>query len=105
MAEYFEEVWGFLAGRSFVYLAPLNSIASRINGFTLHAWGEIAWNKASASGDMRVQSGNNGTRNMSSMGAKTEVCRWIFILEVEAVGAEILGVLEENTTESARRNG
>ena len=33
------------------------------------------------------------------------MCRWIFIDEVEAVGAEILGILEENTTKAARRKG
>ena len=54
---------------------------------------------------MTVQAGNSGSRDMSSMASKTEVSRWIFIDEVEALGAETLGILEENTTESSRRKG
>ena len=80
-------------------------MASRINGFTVHAWGEIPWFKSSATGNVTVQTGNSGSRDMSSMGSKTEVCRWMFIDEVEALGAEILGILEENTTKAARRKG
>ena len=80
-------------------------MASRINGFTVHAWGEIPWCKSSSTGNMTVQAGNSGSRDMSSMASKTEVCRWIFIDEVEALGAETLGILEENTTEASRRKG
>ena len=80
-------------------------MAARINGFTVHAWGEIPWFKSSATGSVTVRTGNSGSRDMSSMGSKTEVCRWMFIDEVEALGAEILGILEENTTEAARRKG
>ena len=72
MAEYFEEVWGWVAGRHYVYLAPLNSMAARINGFTVHAWGEVPWCKSSATGNMTVQTGNSGSRGMSSMASKTE---------------------------------
>ena len=83
----------------------LNSMASRINGFTVHAWGEIPWCKSSSSGTMTVQAGNSGSRDMSSMASKIEVCRWVFIDEVEALGAETLGILEENTTEASRKKG
>ena len=80
-------------------------MAARINGFTVHAWGEIPWCKSSSTGNMTVQAGNSGSRDMSSMASKTEVCRWVFNHEVEALGAETLGILEENTTEASRRKG
>ena len=38
------------------------------------------------------------------MGAKCEVCRWVLIDEIEAVGAEILGELAENMAAAARRS-
>ena len=50
-----------------------------------------------------MQTGSGGSQDMSSMAAKMELCRWLFIDEVEAVGAEILGSVEQNTSEAARR--
>ena len=31
------------------------------------------------------------------------LCRWVFVDEVEALGAEILGIMEQHTSEAARR--
>ena len=73
-------------------------MASRINAFTVHAWGEIPWFKSSATGNVTVQTGNSGSRDMSSMGSRTEVCRWIFIDEVEALGAEAFEELEQTVS-------
>ena len=68
----------------------------------VHSWAEVEWRKAGPKGGMPIQMGNkNG--DMSSMAAKMELCRWLFIDEVEAVGAEILGVMEQHTSEAARR--
>ena len=39
------------------------------------------------------------------MASKIEVCRWVFVDEVEALGAETLGILEENITEASRKKG
>ena len=80
----------------FVYLAPLNSMASRINGFTVHSWGEVGWCKANPQGGGHIQTGTKDSQQMSSMVAKMELCRWLFVDEVEVVGAEILGTLEQN---------
>jgi hypothetical protein len=98
LAEYFQEVWGWEQGVHFVYLAPLNSMAARINGFTVHSWGEIPWSMDSPQGGMTLRSGSSDSRNMSSMGSKCEHCHWLFIDECEAVGAEDLCTLEQNTT-------
>jgi hypothetical protein len=101
LAEYFEKIWGWEAGVNFVYLAPLNSMASRINGFTVHSWGEIAWCMESPTGPMTLCSGRSDSRDMSSMAAKLEHLKWLFIDESEAVGAGHLGTLEENVSQAA----
>ena len=89
-------------GEQFVFLAPLNSMAARINGSTVRSWAEVEWRKAGPKGGLNIQMGNkNG--DLSSMAAKMELCRWLFIDEVEAVGAEILGVMEQHIGEAARR--
>ena len=38
---YFEDVWGWTLGNEFVFLAPLNSMASNCGGVTVHSWGKI----------------------------------------------------------------
>ena len=38
---YFEDVWGWTLGNEFVFLAPLNSMASNCGGATVHSWGKI----------------------------------------------------------------
>ena len=103
LSEYFQEVWSWRPGVQYVFLAPLNSMASRINGSTVHSWAEVQWCKASPMGGMHVQTGSKNGQDMSSMAAKMELCRWLFIDEVEALGAEILGNVEQNTSEAARR--
>ena len=103
LAEYFQQVWGWTKGVQFIYLAPLNSMAARIGGFTVHSWGEVPWIKESPIGSVTMGSGQADLRNMSSMAAKCEVARWLFIDEAEAVGAENFGILEQHTAEAARK--
>ena len=78
-------------------------MASRINGNTLHSWAEVEWCKSSPKGGMHIKTGSKDGQDMSSMAAKMSLCRWLFVDEVEAVGAEILGILEQNTCEAAKR--
>jgi hypothetical protein len=40
---YFQEVWLWVEGREFSFLAPLNSMASNIGGSTVHSWGGISF--------------------------------------------------------------
>ena len=40
---YFEEVWQHKKGQEFVFLAPMNSMASNIGGSTVHSWGQIGF--------------------------------------------------------------
>ena len=103
LSEYFQEVWGWRHGTQFVFLAPLNSMAARINGYTVHSWAEVQWDKNGPKGSTHMQTGNKDSQDMSSMAAKMELCRWLFVDEVEAVGAEIIGVMDQNTSDAARR--
>ena len=78
-------------------------MAARIGGFTVHSWGEVPWIKESPIGSVTMGSGQADLRNMSSMTAKCEVARWLFIDEAEAVGAENFGIPEQHTAEAARK--
>ena len=97
LAEYFQRVWGWAKGVHFIYLAPINSMAPRIGGSTVHSWGEVPWIKESPIGSVTMGSGQADLCNMSTMAAKCEVERWLLIDEAEAVGAETFGILEQHT--------
>jgi hypothetical protein len=70
LAQYFQEVWSWEQGVHFVYLAPMNSMAARINGSTVHSWGEVPWAMDGPSGTMTMASGSTDLRDMSSMSTK-----------------------------------
>ena len=103
LAQYFQKVWGWTHGIQYVFLAPLLTMAARISGFTVHSWGEIQWCKEGPKGSMQVLPGTTDGKGMSTMAAKMELCRWLFVDEVEAVGAEIIGIMEQHTSDAARR--
>ena len=68
----------------------------------MHSWAEVEWCKSITKGGMHIKTGGKDGQDMSSMAAKMELCRWLFIDEVEAVGAETLGSVDQNTSEAAR---
>ena len=86
LAQYFQNVWGWTHGIQYVFLAPLLTMAARINGFTVHSWGETQWCKEGPKGSMQVLPGTTDGKGMSTMAAKMDLCRWLFVDEVEAVG-------------------
>ena len=77
--------------------------ASRLDGSTIHSWGEILWQKEGPGGSAAVGGAHCQKQDMSSMASKCELCRWVLIDEIEAVGAEILGELADNMTAAARQ--
>ena len=91
---YFTEVWELQHPDDFALLAPLNSMASNIGGSTLHSFGRIAF---------KDNRGNfvNTTRQRENEETSTLSYRWnkrrgLFIDEIEAVGADVLGHLATN---------
>ena len=94
VSSYFENVWQYTLGREFVFLAPLNSMASNIGGATVHSWGQIIWKDKR--GNLMVPANRAQLDEIPALSTKCGALRWIFIDEVEAVGAELLGQLEHN---------
>jgi len=103
LQSYFEEVWGWKAGVHFIFLAPMNTMAARLDGQTVHSWGEVEWQTDGPGGGFNLGRRKNQAGDMSSMGAKTELLRFILLDECEATGASVLGQLQEHTAEAARR--
>ena len=91
---YFEQVWNWTLGVQFDFVAPLNSMASNINGKTVHSWGQVGFK------DRRGMTINMGKRSASeevpSMAIKANATRFLFIDEIEATGADTIGSLEHN---------
>ena len=99
---YFEDVWGWKAGVHFVFLAPFNTMAARLNGDTIHSWGEVEWEADGPGGGNVRGGGKSGKGCMSSMAAKMELLRFVLIDEIEAAGASLLGKLQQHMAEAAR---
>ena len=94
LRSYFQQVWQWVEGREFVYIAPLNSMASNIGGSTVHSWGQIAFKDKRGVQIRPQQSLDSDTSETMSM--KCGALRFLLTDEVEAVGAEIVGQLEHN---------
>ena len=103
LAEYFTQVWSWEKAVHFVYLAPLNSMAGRIGGFTVHSWGEVPFSVDAPQGNMTLGSRSDGLdRDMSKMASKCQSLRFLFIDEAEALGAGIIGRVELNVSTATR---
>ena len=99
LRSYFEEVWLWTHGVYFVFLAPMNTMASNIEGFTSHSWGEIDFMKDGFTiSSKRCAMGCY----WSSMRTKCESMRFCLIDEIENVGAGTLGDLDQHVTGGAR---
>ena len=90
---YFIEVWQWTLGREFVFLAPFNSMACGIGGATVHSWGHISFKDKR--GVIILPTDGQSTDELPSMTIRCGALRWIFIDEVEALGAETFGELEQ----------
>ena len=93
LRDLFEKVFGWKHREEFVCIAPLNTMAALIKGYTVHSWGEVPINAGQAS---QQSSKRYSDRDVSSMFAKCSGLRWIILDEVEAVGCEVLSVLDTN---------
>ena len=90
---YFVEVWQWTLGREFVFLAPFNSMACGIGGATAHSWGHISFK--GKRGVIILPTDGQSTDELPSMTIRCGALRWIFIDEVEALGSETFGELEQ----------
>ena len=91
---YFEKVWLWTLGREFVFIAPQNSMAAGIDGWTVHGWGNIVL--IDKRGKRIAPQRHDSSDSVPAMCTKTGALRWIFLDEVEATGTEVSGHLEHN---------
>ena len=90
---YFESVWRWKYGDEFVFLAPLNSMASNIGGNTVHSWGAVVFQDRRGR-NIKPKSCEN--EEVQSMTIRCGKLRFLFIDEIEATGAETIESLERN---------
>ncbi len=89
---YLEYVWQWQHGVHFVCLAPMNSMATNIGGFTVHSFGEVPFMKDG----VYISTAKNDGKSISSMVTKCQKLRFLIIDEVENLGAGCLADLEAN---------
>ena len=94
LRSYYEEVWQWSEGREFVFLAPLNSMACNVGGSTVHGWGRIAFQDKR--GIRILPRDTTDDSEVSALTMKCGALRWLWIDEIEATGADIIGQLEHN---------
>jgi len=99
LRDYFEKVWKWVHGDQFVFVACMNSMADNIGGYTLHSFFSMPFK------DRRGMTINSSAadENWSSLLTKMSLLEFIFVDEVEAAGAELLGRMEEEARRCTRR--
>ena len=95
---YFEEVWRWVQGNQFIFLAPLNSMAANIDGATIHSWGEIGFIDRQG---RYIASKSKKEDDVSTLAGLLDFPRWILIDEIEASGTELLSLLNEEICRKA----
>ena len=74
LQSYFEEVWSWTLGLEFVFTAPLNSMASNIQGSTIHSWGGITF-KDRRGTLINCQQNSKDSRGCHKVGSQTKTNR------------------------------
>ena len=54
LKSYFEQVWRWEHKVHFIFLAPMNTMAARLDGDTIHSWGEIQWEAKGPQGSFKL---------------------------------------------------
>ena len=96
--ELFTDVLGWERGNQFVCLAVQNTMASNIDGYTIHHWGSISF---------RDEKGNEignkgGKRDTSLLFRRCINLRWLLIDEISMVSAELLAELQYLVNQAVR---
>ena len=98
---YFEEVLGWVDGDEYQFLASQNTMASLINGQTLHHWSTIPVNAQSAS-SKKVGKGADG--DIDALFQKVQGMRWLVIDEVSTASLRILDLLDSYLRRTCKRH-
>ena len=91
---YFEQVWHSTLGVEFMFIAPMNTMASSIGGATVHSYGHVPFKDRRGFNVSGRKSADS--EEVPSMTIKFNALRFLFIDEIEATGADVIGKLEHN---------
>jgi len=96
--ELFTDVLGWERGNQFVCLAVQNTMASNIDGYTIHHWGSISFRD-----EKGREIGNKGSkRDTSLLFHRCINLRWLLIDEISMVSAELLAELQYVVNQAVR---
>ena len=84
-------------GVEYQTLAPQNSMANRIDGATLHSWGEIPIDQEPHQGGERRKSKVSGG---TTMHCKATSFRVLLVDEISTAALHVLGLLEKHTAQA-----
>ena len=70
-------------------------MASKIGRTTLHSWEHVVWKDNGV--NLMIPASRSQIEDIPALSTRYGALRWLFIDEVEAVGAELLGQPEHNT--------
>ena len=92
---YFQEVLGWTSGVEYQCVASQNRMAGRIDGATLHSWGEVPIDRENAKTKDRKRSEKSGGAEMHN---KAAILRFLIVDEVSTAALYVLGVMEKHTS-------
>lgn len=97
LCQYFVEVLSWTPGEEFQTLASQNGMAGRINGATIHSWGEVPIDEDNIAMQERRKSRKTGG---STMHNKAAGLRFLIIDEISTAALKLLGTLEKHTAQA-----
>ena len=97
VCQYFVDVLGWTPGVEFQTLTSQNRMAGRINGATLHSWGEVPIDDGNTAVQERRKSQKTGG---STMHNKAAGLRFLIIDEISTAALQLLGTLEKHTAQA-----
>ena len=93
--QYFKEVCCWNSGVEFQCLASQNRMAGRIDGATIHSWGEVPNDRDNVQARERKTSKHSGGSEMHNKAARL---RWLIIDEISTASLYVVCVLEKHVT-------
>ncbi len=97
---FFTECLGWESGCEFACLAPQNTQAALIGGFTIHSFGAVPIN---AEAGKRKREKAWAEQNVDALFLRAQSLRWLILDEISSAAAEVLGALDSNLRGARQR--
>ncbi len=94
---YFKEVLGWTAGIEYQCVASQNRMSGRIDGLTMHSWGEVPIDPDMQNARERKKSKTSGGSQMYN---KCCQLRWLLVDEISTAALYVTGVMGKNMTKA-----